>query len=473
MDLSPDGRTLASGTGFDQRAIQLWDALTGEPLRTMEGHADYVTDLAFSPDGATLASVSSDETLRLWQTATGREAAPALCGNGDEVEAVDFSSDGKRLVTGSRDGLVLLWETAERRLEGGRHFLPVTTIFAFLLPGGRNAFILEPGNRRSFIDVETNLVTPLALTVPQQGFWGGPNFLGFPGDDRVFQLFEITDAGGKLLAALPLGREVDDWFAYAPEARLLAWTEPHSAVIHVTPIDRPHAQIDLTSDGEISRAAAFDLTGRYLLAQGPDGTARVWDIAARRRIPEAEDYFSPFGVTAFGDIRNALAAPAIREWIGIAVRPPAKPRRFRRSDPAPPGFWPAGHVTSRAYSPDGHTTAMATENGSIVLFDAESQKKIATLHGHAHSVFALAFSPDGSRLFSANDAIWDVETKQELVALAAVGALHSIAQFSDDGKTLFAGSWHGSGEYQYWRAPTLAEIEAAERNDGGWPRRNE
>jgi len=269
---------------------------------------------------------------------------------------------------------------------------------------------------------------------------------------------------------VPLGRPVADWFAYSPEARLLAWTEPGSKSIRVTSIDRPHAEIELSSDDEVCLPASFDTNGRYLLGVGPGGDARVWEIATRRRVPAAEDYLSPFGMTVFGNLRNALGTRAIRDWVTAAAR--ATPRRHARTDPAPPGFWPTGAITSRAFSPDGRTTAIATENGSVLLFDAERQEKIALLHGRAHAVFALAFTADGTRLLSANDAIWDVATGQELITLSAQGALHSIAQFGDDGNALLVGSWHGLGEYQFWRAPSWEEIAAAERHGGGWLRRD-
>src|SRR5256885_945326 len=84
---APDGRVLATAAGYDQRTIQLWDTESGKQFRTLEGHSDFVTDLVFSNDGLTLASASSDETVRLWDTRTWSESAPALCGNGDEVEA--------------------------------------------------------------------------------------------------------------------------------------------------------------------------------------------------------------------------------------------------------------------------------------------------------------------------------------------------------------------------------------------------
>jgi WD40 repeat protein len=136
----------------------------------------------------------------------------------------------------------------------------------------------------------------------------------------------------------------------------------------------------------------------------------------------------------------------------------------------PPGFWPPGNVTCRAYSPDGRTTALATDHGSVLIFDANLQQKKATLHGRAHSIFSLAFSPDGRRLLSGSDALWDVETWEELLPLVGDGALHQVAQISDDGNTLLIGSWNRPGETEWWRAPTLQEIADAEKNGGGWPR---
>ncbi len=167
----------------------------------------------------------------------------------------------------------------------GRYFLPAETKFAFLLPGGRNAYALKTEFRRSFIDLATARETPLGLEIRKQGYYGGPNFIGYPDPAGGFQLYEIVDAGARLLADLPLGRPAADWFAYLPDARLLAWKDAGSAIIHVTPIDRLHEQYELTSDGEFCLPACFDLTGRYLLAVGPGGDARIWDLASRQRLP--------------------------------------------------------------------------------------------------------------------------------------------------------------------------------------------
>ena len=90
--------TLASGS--DDNTVRLWDVQTGEQLRTLEGHTDGVTSVAFSPDGNTLASGSDDNTVRLWDVQTG-EQLRTLEGHTGSVNSVAFSPDGSTLASGS------------------------------------------------------------------------------------------------------------------------------------------------------------------------------------------------------------------------------------------------------------------------------------------------------------------------------------------------------------------------------------
>ena len=111
---SPDANTIASGSS--DRTVRLWDANTGRLLRTLTGHTEWVEGVAFSPDGNTIASGSSDDTVRLWDANTGR-LLRTLTGHTGSVRSVAFSPDANTIATGSGDGTVLLWELAPAPME--------------------------------------------------------------------------------------------------------------------------------------------------------------------------------------------------------------------------------------------------------------------------------------------------------------------------------------------------------------------
>ena len=71
MAFSPDGQRLASAS--EDQTVKIWDSATGKELFALKGHAGWVASVAFSPDGQRLASASMDQTVKIWDSATGKE----------------------------------------------------------------------------------------------------------------------------------------------------------------------------------------------------------------------------------------------------------------------------------------------------------------------------------------------------------------------------------------------------------------
>jgi WD40 repeat protein len=126
----PDGKALATdGTG---NTVKLWDVASGENIGALSGHADAISCIAFSPDGKTLASSGGwDQKIKLWDVPSGMNVStlgnirrkkgipgaivfdPAIT-QGISTSLV-FSPDGKTVASGEFDGVIKLWDVATGR----------------------------------------------------------------------------------------------------------------------------------------------------------------------------------------------------------------------------------------------------------------------------------------------------------------------------------------------------------------------
>ena len=110
---SRDGKRLAAAGGLPARKgeVKIWDVAAQTELATIAGHSDCIYAVAFSPDGAQLATASYDRLIKLWDVATGKEIR-TLSDHIDAIYALAFTPDGKRLVTGAADRSVKVWDVA-------------------------------------------------------------------------------------------------------------------------------------------------------------------------------------------------------------------------------------------------------------------------------------------------------------------------------------------------------------------------
>jgi WD40 repeat protein len=109
VDFSPDGSLLAAGD-FDHGMAIVWDVASKEVVNEWQAHDDAVTQVLFDPKGERLATVSFDNTAKVWNYETGLLLSPLDKGHSDYVHGVAFSPDGSMLVTASEDKSIVLWD---------------------------------------------------------------------------------------------------------------------------------------------------------------------------------------------------------------------------------------------------------------------------------------------------------------------------------------------------------------------------
>ncbi|MGO9583399.1 MAG: protein kinase domain-containing protein [Acidimicrobiales bacterium] len=113
---SPEGETIA--TADTGGTLRLWDFTSRSPRAVIKAHDGFIFRLAFHPGGKMLASSSIDSSVRIWEIASGRLLATLK--HVGHVYGIAFNPDGTRLATACKDNTIRLWDA--------RHFEKVAEL---------------------------------------------------------------------------------------------------------------------------------------------------------------------------------------------------------------------------------------------------------------------------------------------------------------------------------------------------------
>ena len=433
---SPDGKTIVTGSGDD--TLKLWDVASGRLLRIFTGHSKRVSSVAFSPSGKMLVSASFDKTLRLWDIVSG-QVLRTCSGHSGFVTSVNFSPDGKMIVSGSKDETVKLWDVASCRLL--RVFTGHSDIIRSVAFSPDGKMVVSGGDGQK----------PLKL-------WNvanGRELQSFAGHSSGVVTVAFSPDGKKVMSGcwddtlklwdVVSGIELKTFAGHSGDVGSVAFS-PNGKTVVSGSEDKTLKLWDVVSGRELRTflghsngvvTVAFSPDGKTVVSGGEDNTLKLWDVISGRELRTFSGYsdfvrsfaFSPDGLTVVSGSRDKT----LKLWDLVSGR---MLRTF------------SGHsdiVTSVDFSPDGKTVVSGSSDKTLKLWEMASGRELRTISGHSDIVTSVDFSPDGKRVvsgsFDRTRKLWDSSSGRELRTFAGTSIGVTTVAFSPDGKMLVSGSF--------------------------------
>jgi WD40 repeat protein len=490
LALSPDGRVMASsaqGIGY-KRSMRLWDLSKPSSPALLVNLKGSGGSLAISPDGQLLAA-GEDRVTRLWDI--GDPVHPKqralLTGHSSDIDAIAFSADGATLATGARDRSIQLWDVTDplRPVQGARLTGHTDWIEALAFSGDGHtlASVSADGPATDSAGSKTDRTVRLWSVIGSQRTSADAE-LSSPGSVPAFSPDSRTMAAGfpmtlwdlsnrtnpRSLATVPTFAQGQPAVDISPDGRTLATGLP-VVLWDVTDRAHPRTLTPRTSITESAQVVRFSPTAPVLVTGAlvdMDSVLQLWDVRHPERpariatLPASKSPLLSLQSVAFRRDGQLLATlntdDAVQLW---DVAHPSTPRLLDTLQPD------KQKVQALAFSPDGGMLLTGDTSGVVTSWDVSDPshaRQLGLVGRHTGPVGGLAYHPNGTIAASASDdgtiRLWNVADPAhpiEMTALSGGGIYVSAALvFSPDGRTLAAAS---GDDLQLWHVDLLGILQ--------------
>jgi eukaryotic-like serine/threonine-protein kinase len=489
LAISRDGQRLA--VGYSDGEVRFLDS-TGAPIRTLHGHSDRVSALAFTPDGRRLVSSSRDGTARVWDVRTGAEIESSR-GYWPDVALAAFSPDGRRIAVGDPAdlGIASVAPTLEEDRRRPASIAGRVIRIRDLTDGRVLATTPEPELHRSVAMEDTPLqFSPdgrllAAKHVEHIGEYGPDGRLIA---SRNVQTIRLLDAeSGRLLKTVgpPKPRLYIISATFSPDGQTVA-VDDGDLYLYDTVTGRERLRIASASAPRFSRhwfqGMRFSPDGTKLVTSGVPSVC-LWDARDGRLLGDLNAQFNIMredikktGDDAFNEGSDAAFSPDGRRIVtfqGASVI---------SSGPYYAGIWDVetsrrlvvlrghgGNIASAVYSPDGRRILTASGDATARIWDAANGRELARLEGHEDSIDGALFSPDAKVILTygrdRSARLWDGTTGRAICILVRHDLGIQSAGFSPDGRLIFVTFTGQPALTRVWPVDFLAAARARRPRD--------